>query len=141
MNEKAKNPLDEFRKINTEATLNLATQAANSGVKRFIFISSIKVNGESTSANKPFFADDAPNPMDPYALSKYEAEQGLQELAVKTGMEVVIIRPPLIYGPGVKGNFQRMLSLVQKGIPLPLGAVSNKRSFVAIENLNSMLVF
>jgi UDP-glucose 4-epimerase len=140
MNEKAKDPLQEFRKVNTEGTLNLAAQAAKSGVKRFIFISSIKVNGESTSANKPFSADDLPNPQDPYAISKYEAEQGLQELAAKTGMEVVIIRPPLIYGPGVKGNFQRMLFWLQKGLPLPLGAVNNKRSFVSIENLNSLIM-
>ncbi|MBA3536188.1 MAG: SDR family oxidoreductase [Tatlockia sp.] len=140
MNEKAKEPLQEFRKVNTEGTLKLAAQAASSGVKRFIFISSIKVNGESTFANKPFSADDLPNPQDPYAISKYEAEQGLQELAAKTGMEVVIIRPPLVYGPGVKGNFQRMLFWLQKGLPIPLGAVTNKRSFVSIENLNSLIL-
>lgn len=140
MNEKAKNPLQEFRKINTEGTMNLAAQAAASGVKRFIFISSIKVNGESTSLNKPFVAEDLPNPQDPYAISKYEAEQGLQDLAAKTGMEVVIIRPPLIYGPGVKGNFQRMLFWLQKGLPLPLGAVKNNRSFVSIDNLNSLIM-
>ncbi len=137
MNEKAKNPLEEFRKVNTAGTLNLARQAAEAGVKRFIFISSIKVNGESTTTNS-FFADDLPNPSDPYALSKYEAEQGLLALAAKTGMEIVIIRPPLIYGPGVKGNFQRLLFCLQKGIPLPLGAVSNKRSFVSLENFISL---
>ncbi len=139
MNEKANNPLEEFRKINSKPTLKLAEQAAISGVKRFIFISSIKVNGEFTT-DKPFAADDLPHPDGPYALSKYEAEQGLQAIALKTGMEVVIIRPPLIYGPEVKGNFQRMLYWLKKGIPLPLGAVNNKRSFVSLENLNSLIL-
>lgn len=140
MEDKAEDPLREFRKVNTEGTLNLARQAANSGVKRFIFISSIKVNGESTPANHAFSADDLPNPTDPYAISKYEAEQGLQLIATKTGMEVVIIRPPLVYGPGVKGNFLRMLSGLQKRVPLPLGAIRNKRSFVSVDNLNSLII-
>ncbi|CDZ78817.1 GDP-6-deoxy-D-mannose reductase [Legionella massiliensis] len=140
MEDRAKDPLREFRKVNTEGTLNLARQAASSGVKRFIFISSIKVNGESTSANQPFSADDLPNPTDPYAISKYEAEQGLQLIATKTGMDVVIIRPPLVYGPGVKGNFQRMLSGLKKKRPLPLGAIRNQRSFVSVDNLNSLII-
>ncbi|MBA2652901.1 MAG: SDR family oxidoreductase [Tatlockia sp.] len=140
LNEKAKNPLEEFRKINVRGTLNLARQAASLGVKRFIFISSIGVNGKSTPAHQAFSADDLPNPKDPYAISKYEAEQGLQELASKTGIEVVIIRPPLIYGQGAKGNFQRLLLWLQKGLPLPLGAINNKRSFVSIENLNSLII-
>ncbi len=140
LNEKAKDPLEEFRKINVEGTLNLARQAASLAVKRFIFISSIGVNGKSTPAHQAFSADDLPNPKDPYAISKYEAEQGLQELASKTGMELVIIRPPLIYGAGAKGNFQRLLFWLQKGLPLPLGAIKNKRSFVSIENLNSLII-
>lgn len=140
MDEKVKNPLQEFRRINTEGTLNLAAQAARSGVKRFIFISTIKVNGELTLANQSFTADDLPNPLDPYAISKYEAEQGLKQIAATTKMEVVIIRPPLVYGAGVKGNFQRLLNWLQKGVPLPLGAITNKRSFVALENLSSLIM-
>ena len=140
MDDKVENPLQEFRKINTQATLNLATQAARLGVKRFIFISSIKVNGELSQTSQPFTADDLPNPCDPYAISKHEAEEGLKLIASTTKMEVVIIRPPLIYGPGVKGNFQRLLAWLQKGIPLPLGAITNKRSFVALENLTSLII-
>jgi UDP-glucose 4-epimerase len=139
MKDLANNPLQEFRRVNTEGTLNLAQQAASAGVKRFIFISTIKVNGELTQANQRFTADAKPNPIDSYAISKYEAEQGLQLIAAKTGMEVVIIRPPLIYGPGVKGNFQSMLFWLRKGIPLPLGAIKNKRSLVSLENLNSLI--
>lgn len=140
MEDKAENPLQEFRKVNTVGTLNLAKQAAEAGVKRFIFISSIKVNGEATFANQPFTAADQPDPSDPYAISKYEAEQGLQNIAAKTAMEVVIIRPPLVYGPGVKGNLQRMLAWVEKKRPLPLGAIHNKRSFVSVDNLNSLII-
>lgn len=140
MEETANDPLYEFRKINVEGTLNLARQAAQKHVKRFVFISSIKVNGESTSSNQLYAADDIAKPEDPYAFSKYEAEQGLLLLSEQTGMEVVIIRPPLVYGPGVKGNFQRMISWLQKGIPLPLGMVKNKRSFVALDNLVSLIL-
>lgn len=140
MNETAEDPLYEFRKINVEGTLNLARQAARLGVKRFIFLSSIKVNGESTSCNQVFSPDDLPNPSDPYAISKHEAEQELRLLSAKTGMEFVIIRPPLIYGPGVKGNFQRMILWLQKGLPLPFGSVKNKRSFVSIDNLISLIM-
>lgn len=140
MKEKAGDPLSEFRKVNVEGTLNLARQAAESGVKRFIFISTIKVNGEFTINNQPFTASDRPNPSDPYAISKYEAEQGLLQLAKTTGMEVVIIRPPLIYGPGVKGNFRTMIKMLQKGIPLPLGSVKNKRSLVSLDNLVSLIL-
>jgi len=139
MDETSADPLAEFRKINVDGTINLATQAAKSKVKRFIYISSIKVNGESTT-NKPFHADDMPAPEDAYGVSKQEAEDKLRELAARTGMEVVIIRPPLIYGPGVKGNFQKMIRLLNKGIPLPLGSVKNKRSFVSIDNLMSLIV-
>jgi nucleoside-diphosphate-sugar epimerase len=140
MNETAVDALAEFRKVNVEGTLRLAQHAAESGVKRFIFISSIKVNGESTVAGKPFKADDRPNPQDPYGVSKYEAEEGLKQLSRDTGMDVVIIRPPLVYGPGVKANFLSMLSWLSKGIPLPLGAIRNQRSLVSIGNLVSLIV-
>ncbi|WP_435037603.1 UDP-glucose 4-epimerase family protein [Pseudomonas neuropathica] len=140
MNENAVDPLAEFRKVNVEGTLRLARQAAASGVRRFIFISSIKVNGESTELGRPFTADDCLNPSDPYGLSKYEAETALQQLACETGMEVVIIRPPLIYGPGVKANFLNMLSWLDKGVPLPLGAIRNQRSLVCIANLVSLVI-
>ncbi|MTI64688.1 SDR family oxidoreductase [Methylophaga sp.] len=135
MDDTAEEPLIEFRKVNTAATLGLAREAARAGVKRFIFLSTIKVNGESTYPGEPFSEQDICNPTDPYGISKYEAEQGLLQIAQKTGMEVVIIRPPLIYGPGVKGNFASMMRWVGKGIPLPLGAVNNQRSLLALENL------
>ena len=140
MNDSASDPLSEFRKVNVEGTLNLARQAAQAGVKRFIFVSSIKVNGELTPANKPFTASDKPCPQDAYGISKYEAEQGLLKLAEETEMEVVIIRPPLVYGEGVKANFASMMYAVKRGIPLPLGAIHNKRSFVYIGNLVSLIV-
>lgn len=140
MNETAIDALTEFRKVNVEGTLRLARRAAEFGVKRFIFISSIKVNGESTVLGKPFKADDLPVPVDPYGVSKYEAEEALNRLGVDTGMEIVIIRPPLVYGPGVKANFLSMLNWLNKGIPLPLGAIGNQRSLVAIGNLVNMIV-
>ncbi len=140
MNEIAADALAEFRKFNVEGTLKLAQHAAASGVKRFIFVSSIKVNGEYTVAGKPFYADDQPNPQDPYGVSKYEAEEGLRRLSRDTGMEVVIIRPPLIYGPGVKANFLSMLRWLDKGVPLPLGAIANQRSLVSIGNLTSLIL-
>lgn len=140
MNETAVDALTEFRKVNVEGTLRLARRAAESGVKRFIFISSIKVNGESTVLGKPFKADDLPVPVDPYGVSKHEAEEALKQLSFDTGMEIVIIRPPLVYGPGVKANFLSMLSWLNKGIPLPLGAIGNQRSLVAIGNLVDMIV-
>jgi nucleoside-diphosphate-sugar epimerase len=140
MNDAAQDPLVEFRKVNVEGTLNLARQAAAAGVKRFIFISSIKVNGEGTLPGKPFSAEDAPAPVDPYGISKLEAEQGLYALGASTGMEVVIIRPVLVYGPGVKANFLSMMRWLSKGIPLPFGAIHNRRSLVALENLISLIV-
>jgi len=127
--------LKNLRQINVAATLNLARQAAQGGVRRFVFISSVKVNGEETAPDHSFTAADAPQPQDAYAISKLEAEQGLLELARHSGMEVVIIRPPLVYGPGVKGNFASMMSWVRKGYPIPLGAVYNQRSRVALDNL------
>ena len=133
-------PVAEYRRVNVEGTLNLARQAAKAGVKRFIFISSIKVNGEKTSLGQPFTADDRAAPEDAYGMSKWEAEQGLQEIAAETGIEVVIVRPPLVYGSGVKGNFASMIKLVEKGFPLPLGAIHNQRSLVALDNLVDLTV-
>jgi nucleoside-diphosphate-sugar epimerase len=140
MNDVAIDPLAEFRKVNVEGTLKLAQQAADAGVKRFVFISSIKVNGEMTELEHPFTPDDDYIPTDPYGLSKYEAEQGLLALAKKTGMEVVIIRPPLVYGPDVKANFASMMKGMNKSIPLPFGAIHNKRSLVALDNLVSFII-
>jgi len=141
MNDASTNPLEEFREVNTYGTLNLAQQAADAGVKRFIFISSIKVNGESTEPGIPFQPDDKHIPTDPYGLSKYEAEVGLRKIAEETGMEVVIIRPPLVYGPGVKANFAAMMKWVSKGISLPLGGIKdNQRSLVAVDNLVDLIV-
>lgn len=140
MKDKAIDPLAEFRKVNVEGTLNLARQAAHAGVKRFVFVSSIKVNGEHTSLDKPFTENDVPNPQDAYGLSKFEAEQGLLKIAQQTGMDVVVIRPPLIYGAGVKANFASMMRVVKRGMPLPLGAIYNKRSFVYVGNLVSLIV-
>ena len=140
MNEVAIDPLAEFRVINVDGTLNLARQAATAGVKRFIFMSSIKVNGEYTNVDKPFTEIDTPNPQDAYGVSKLEAEQGLMLIAQQTGMEVVIIRPPLVYGAGVKANFANMMQMVKRCIPLPLSAIHNKRSFVYIDNLVSLIV-
>jgi nucleoside-diphosphate-sugar epimerase len=141
MAERATNPLLEFRRVNVEGTLNLARQAAAAGVRRFLFVSSVKVNGEGTAESHPFNAADAPAPLDPYGISKMEAEQGLRQIANDTDMEVVIVRPPLIYGPGVKANFASLMHAVQRGIPLPLASVThNRRSFVALDNLVDLLI-
>lgn len=139
MNDKSINPLAAFRAVNVDATLNLARQAMHSGIKRFIFVSSVKVNGEETTG-KPFTALDAPAPLDPYGQSKLEAEIALMDLARTTGLEVVIIRPPLVYGPGVRANFLKLMQLVKKGVPLPLGAIHNRRSMVALDNLVDLLI-
>ena len=140
MNDKAADPLAAFREVNVDGTMNLARQAATAGVKRFIFISSVKVNGEATQPGCPFTEADTPNPQDAYGQSKHEAEQGLRQISADTGMEVVIIRPPLVYGPGVKANFASLMRAVKRGWPLPLGAVHNQRSFVAIDNLVDFIV-
>ncbi|WP_407291283.1 UDP-glucose 4-epimerase family protein [Stutzerimonas zhaodongensis] len=140
MKDEVADPLAEYRRVNVEGTLNLARQAAAAGVKRFIFISSIKVNGEGTVKARAFSANDEAAPEDAYGLSKLEAELGLLKLAAQTGMEVVIIRPPLVYGPGVKGNFASMIKLVEKGLPLPLGAIYNKRSLVGVDNLVDLII-
>lgn len=140
MSDGMSDPLAEYRKVNVQGTLNLAAQAAQSGVKRFIFISSIKVNGEGTSPGEPYRADDRPAPCDPYGVSKMEAEQQLRLLSKETGMEVVIIRPVLVYGPGVKANFQSIMVWVNRGVVLPLGSIHNQRSLVALDNLVDLIV-
>ena len=132
MNDNSENPLALYRATNTEATLNLARQAGRAGVKRFVFISTIKVNGEGRDA--PYRETDVPAPEDAYAISKWEAEQGLRQIAADTGLEVVILRPPLVYGPGVKANFQRLIHIVKRGWPLPLGAIRNRRSLLYLGN-------
>lgn len=139
MHETASDVLTRFRETNVEGTLNLARQAAVAGVRRLVFISSIKVNGEEIAPGSSFRADDAPAPEDAYGQSKWEAEQALMEVAERTGMEVVIIRPPLVYGPGVKGNFAMMTNWVAKGVPLPLGGINNRRSLVALDNLVDLI--
>ena len=138
MKEASVDPLAAFREVNVKGTACLAEQAVDRGVKRFIYISSIKVNGEITSGY-PFKADDTPAPEDPYGISKWEAEQVLREIAEKTGLEVVIIRPPLVYGPGVRANFLRLMQGIMSGVPLPLGAIDNRRSLVALDNLVDLI--
>ncbi len=140
MHDKSTNPLAEFRKVNTAGTERLARAAAKSGVRRFVYVSSIKVNGEATVGSERFTEQDVPKPQDPYAVSKWEAEQVLHRIAKETGIEVVVVRPPLVYGQGVKGNFAQMLKVLSKGIPLPLSAVSNSRSLVYVENLADALI-
>jgi len=125
-----------YRAVNADGTINLARQAAAAGVKRFVFLSSVKVNGEEGE----FRETDNPNPVDPYGESKLEAEKGLGEVARTSAMSVTIVRPPLVYGPGVRANFRALLKVVSRGIPLPLGAVHNKRSLVAVDNLVDFLI-
>lgn len=140
MNERSADPLAEFRRVNVQGTLRLAQQAVQAGVKRLVYVSSVKVNGEQTEPGRPFAATDAPAPVDPYGMSKFEAEQGLRALAQATGLELVIVRPPLVYGPGVGGNFARMVRWLRRGVPLPLGqATANRRSLVALDNLVDLL--
>jgi nucleoside-diphosphate-sugar epimerase len=141
MNDKSPDPLGEFLQLNAQSTAKLARQAATAGVKRFIFLSSIKVNGELTQSGRPFTAEDLPAPEDAYGVSKHEAEQILRQIASETGMEVVIIRSPLVYGSGVKANFNSMMRVLSKGLPLPLAAVTNnRRSLVALDNLVDLIV-
>jgi nucleoside-diphosphate-sugar epimerase len=140
MNESVSDPLQAFREVNVEGTANLAKHAAAAGVKRFIFLSSIKVNGEFSGLGAPFISSDEPAPEDPYGVSKNEAEQALKEICAETGMEFVIIRPPLVYGPGVKANFLSMLKWLSRGVPLPLGGIrKNKRSLVYLDNLVDLI--
>lgn len=141
MNEQSNESLEKFRQVNVEATGSLARQAAAAGVRRFIFISSVKVNGESTELGQPFTANDIPAPKDPYGISKHEAENLLHQISTETGMEVVIIRPPLVYGASVKANFKIMMRWLCAGVPLPLAAAkNNRRSMVALDNLVDLIV-
>lgn len=133
------NPDADYHLINTEGTLNLARQAAEIGIRRFIFLSSIKVNGEQTPPGRPFRAEDAPRPEGPYAISKWRAEQGLQDMMRATRMEIVILRPPLVYGPGVRANFNLLMAAIARGIPLPLASVRNLRSLLALDNLVDLI--
>ena len=136
MNDAADEPLSEFRRVNVASTLNLARQAAVAGASRFVFLSSVKVNGESGRYSE----GDSPSPQDAYAISKHEAELGLRAIADQSRIEIVIVRPPLVYGHGVKANFQSLIRTVRRGIPLPLGAIQNRRSLVALDNLVDFLV-
>lgn len=140
MHDVASDPLEEFRRVNVAGTERLARFAVASGVKRFVYVSSIKVNGEATSGERRFAEADMPDPQDPYGVSKWEAEQVLHQVAAETGLEVAIVRPPLVYGVGVKGNFAQMLKVLAKGIPLPLASVKNRRSLVYVGNLVDALI-
>ena len=135
-----KDSIDIYRNVNVKGTINLAQQAATCGVKRFIFLSSIKVNGEKTFSSTSYKFDDSPNPEDVYGISKWEAEKGLWEVSKTTGLEVIIIRPTLVYGYGVKGNLARLIKLIRSGIPLPLGLVQNQRSMIGMDNLINLLI-
>jgi len=140
MDEQASDPLAAFRAVNVEATRHLATQAAALGVKRFVFVSSVKVNGEETQPGRPFTADAAALPEDPYGQSKLEAEQALFEVAARTGLEVCVVRPPLVYGPGVKANFASLMEALRRRLPLPFASIDNRRSLVSRDNLVDLLL-
>jgi nucleoside-diphosphate-sugar epimerase len=137
--DQSSDPLREYRLTNVEGTLNLARQAVLAGVSRLVFISSIKVNGESTTPGSVYTAYDEPAPLSAYGISKYEAEIGLREISRESSMEIVIIRPPLVYGPGVKANFALLLKWLKSGVPLPFGEIQNRRSFVGIDNLLNLI--
>jgi nucleoside-diphosphate-sugar epimerase len=131
--------LAEYRRVNVAGSRRLAEQAAAAGARRLVFMSTIKVNGERT-AERAYTENDAPRPEDAYGISKQEAEQALRDVAQKTGLEIVVLRPPLVYGPGVKGNFQRLMRAVARGWPLPLGSIRNRRSLVFVGNLADSVV-
>jgi nucleoside-diphosphate-sugar epimerase len=133
MVDEASNPLQEFQRVNVDWTERLAARAAAQGVLRFVYLSSVKVNGEQTVV--PFTEQDPPKPQDPYGVSKWEAEQALVRVSTQTGMETVVVRSPLVYGPGVRGNFLQLLNILQRGIPLPLASIRNQRSLVYLGNL------
>jgi nucleoside-diphosphate-sugar epimerase len=139
MKEAAADPLAEFLRVNLHGTERLARQAASAGAKRLVYVSSIKVNGERTGGARPFVETDIPAPQDAYGKSKWQAEQALHRIARETGLEVVIVRPPLVYGPGVKGNFIMLLAAVDKAIPLPFAAIDNRRSLIYVGNLADAL--
>jgi len=138
MTETSSDPLSAFYKVNLDGTVRLAEQAVESGVRRFVYVSTIKVNGEKTDKHS-FVADDEPKPLDPYSLSKAEAERQLLKITADSNMEVVIVRPPLVYGPGVGGNFLRLMKVVERGIPLPLASVKNARSMISLDNITNFL--
>jgi nucleoside-diphosphate-sugar epimerase len=140
LHESVADALGAYRAVNVEGTMALARQAAGHGVRRLVFLSSVKVNGEDTPPHQPFTADSLPAPQHPYAVSMMEAEQQLRALALDTGLEVVIVRPVLVYGPGVKGNFLALLKLISRGVPLPFGSIDNRRSLVGLDNLLDLLV-
>jgi nucleoside-diphosphate-sugar epimerase len=140
MKDAATDPLAEFLRVNLHGTENLAQQAARAGVKRLVYVSSVKVNGEETLGQRSYTEQDTPAPQDAYGISKWEAEQALQRIAQDTGMEIVIVRPPLVYGPGVKGNFISLLAAIDNGIPLPLAGAHNARSLVYVGNLVDALI-
>jgi nucleoside-diphosphate-sugar epimerase len=140
MQDKERNPLQAFRVSNVDTTIDLAKRAVEAGVRRFVFMSTIKVNGEETAPGCSFSPEDSTEPKDPYAISKWEAEQGLLEIAKRTELDVVIIRPPLIYGPSVKGNFATLIKWVKNGVPLPFGALRNRRSMIGLDNLLNFTV-
>jgi nucleoside-diphosphate-sugar epimerase len=139
VSDRAENPLADNRRINTFGTLRIAESAARLGVKRFVFISTIKVNGETSAPGRPFTADGAPVPEDAYGISKLEAEQGLFELGRRTNMEVAVVRPPLVYGPQVRANFLSLMKSVRRGVPLPFGLTDNRRSLVGIDNFVDLI--
>jgi nucleoside-diphosphate-sugar epimerase len=139
MHDYSQDPLTEFRRVNTLGTKTLARAAAHCGVKRLVFLSSIKVNGESAPSDAPFVQASPAKPQDPYAISKWEAEQALTQIAAETGLELVILRCPLVYGPGVKGNFLRLLQAVNHGIPMPLTLAINRRSLIYLDNLTDAI--
>jgi nucleoside-diphosphate-sugar epimerase len=138
MHDTAPDPLAEFRRVNVGITAALATMSATAGVRRFLLASSIKVSGEATT-DRTFCADDPPGFSDPYGQSKWEAEEKLREIATASGMEWVAVRPPLVYGPGVRANFLALMRTVYRGIPLPLGGVRNNRSMVSVYNLSDFI--
>jgi UDP-glucose 4-epimerase len=140
MRDASEDPLWENRETNTQGTRRLAEACARAGVRRLVFLSTIKVNGEATPMDRGFTEEDPPAPSDPYAVSKWEAEQALWEIAADKSMAGVVIRPPLVYGPGVKGNFLRLLSWVRRGVPLPLASVKNLRSYVGLTNLVDLII-
>lgn len=139
MHDRAEDPLAEYRRANVAGTLGLAEAAAAAGVRRFVFVSSIKVNGERTARGRPFRPDDPPAPVGPYGRSKLEAERGLHKLGQTSGLEVVVVRPVLVYGPGVKANFRALMALAGRAIPLPLGGIANRRSLVFLGNLTDLI--
>jgi nucleoside-diphosphate-sugar epimerase len=139
MNDVTAEALKEYRRVNVSGTRALACAAAAQGVRRMVFVSTVKVNGESTP-RRPYIEEDPPAPQDPYGVSKWEAEEALRSVAAKTGLEIVIVRPPLVYGPGVRANFLRLMSLVARGIPLPLPDTKNRRSLIGVGNLADFLL-